>query len=476
MFKEGMPPLDELDQYRDTLPPPPPEGREGGEEKESPFESMGDSISVVRIKKEMGLEKEGGFDINGDKKLLAPDGSYGAVIDGIGPSKVADAMSGIVQSEISKALGSEGPILNKSAEEAKSSTIQALEAANTGIQKEKDRALKLLKYGNEVVRPGGGASVSMINFCENGKKAVIGQIGDSEILRVRDGNIERITPKDSAEDFLERGGYIDGNGNINIKKLEERQEQLDKSRDDPDELRNINNFLFEAKLKLDKKTRNLKLEREQRKKEEELKRKKEKKQEMIDRLESGKGPIVLEKAATYTKLKDVLIFKDEEKPLILQDEKDRQQLITELSFVKARKGISEDNYQRNLNRIKKAELREGREESETAQDVNLSVREFRGIVTKALNGSESPKYQVFDTDVEEGDEFILLTKGVDLPKEKILSLSESAGNARELSKSLVGESRMQMLDEDNKEALFTDATAVVIKSKKAEEQPEAVAA
>jgi hypothetical protein len=70
----------------------------------------------------------------------------------------------------------------------------------------------------------------------------------------------------------------------------------------------------------------------------------------------------------------------------------------------------------------------------------------------------------------------LLTKGVDLPEDRILELSKSSSSTNELSQSLVSESRKQMLDIDNREALFTDATAVVIKSKKAEEVPMAEAA
>jgi len=451
----------ELDQYRDTLPPPPPPEKKEGKE-DSPFEAQGESVSVIQIKKEMGLETKMP-DLNGDKQILSSDGSYGAVIDGIGPSGVADLISESAQSEISKTMEAAGPIINKSEGEARALTAQAPETANAGI--------KNTKY--EAGTVGGGASLSMINFCENGKKAVIGQIGDTEILRVRDGNIERITPKNSAVDFLEKGGYVNEDQTIQLDTLDTKLAKLEQSGENPEEGLTIKSILFEARLKVDRKKKEIKL----RKPEIEEQKRKEKKQAMIDKLKSGDEAIVPEETPE-TKLKDALLKEDQEdRPLILHNEKDRKQLIGQLAFAKARKIITRNEFAINLEKIQQAQTIEntaGKPEEAPEEEIKITTQDLRGMVTKALSGLESPDYQIFDTEVIEGDEFILLTKGVDLPEDKIMSLTKTSANPDELSKSLIGESRMQMLDIDNREALFTDATAVVIKAKKTEEAREEV--
>lgn len=80
-----------------------------------------------------------------------------------------------------------------------------------------------------------GSTASIMRFTRDGKKLIIGQIGDSRVYRLRKGKLERISPEDSLVEVAIKYGLLDSDQNVkarvNIKDIEKKIGEISKRKD-----------------------------------------------------------------------------------------------------------------------------------------------------------------------------------------------------------------------------------------------------
>jgi protein phosphatase len=203
--KETVPSFPGLREKKSVPPPLPPEAREK-KAVPPPLPPEAKKPKLEVIEKEKKFEFAGGVktttspdhpDRNEDNFFLAKRKGFGAVFDGMGGAAAGEVAS----FEASRAILEQLKDLPEdiSSHETEKKIFEAILAAN-------DRIKKIVEAHPEY--RGMGCTASIVKLCENGRKIVIGQIGDSRIYRLREGKLERISPEDSYVEILKKYGFI----------------------------------------------------------------------------------------------------------------------------------------------------------------------------------------------------------------------------------------------------------------------------
>lgn len=190
--------------------PPPPLRKEKAIPPPLPLEARRPKLEV--IEKEKIYEFIGGAttatspehpDRNEDNFFLSKKRGFGAVFDGMGGAAAGEVAS----FEASRVILEQIKDLpeSASAQEVSKKINEAILAANNQIK-------KVVEAHPEY--QGTGCTASIAKLCENGKKIVIGQVGDSRIYRLREGKLERISPEDSYVELLKEYGFISNDQDV----------------------------------------------------------------------------------------------------------------------------------------------------------------------------------------------------------------------------------------------------------------------
>jgi protein phosphatase len=137
---------------------------------------------------------------NEDAYIMNPERGFAAVLDGMGGEKAG----GVASKEAAKVFEENLLEINEDAslDENIDGMEKAILAANEHLVTMSDADPE--KYSDM------GTTLSAIKLYEGpeGRKAIIGNVGDSRIYRIRSGKMESITEDDSVVEFLVRSGVF----------------------------------------------------------------------------------------------------------------------------------------------------------------------------------------------------------------------------------------------------------------------------
>ncbi|MCM8765052.1 MAG: protein phosphatase 2C domain-containing protein [Candidatus Omnitrophica bacterium] len=203
--EKAIPPLPPSRERKGAIPPPLPFARkEKAVPPPFPPEARKPKLEVIEMEKK--FEFAGGAttttspnhpERNEDNFFLSKKRGFGGVFDGMG----GEAAGEVASFEASRVILEQVKNLpeNISAQEASKKIQEAILAAN-------DRIRRVVEAHPEY--RGTGCTASIAKLCENGKKIVVGQVGDSRVYRLREGRLERISPEDSYVELLKKYGFI----------------------------------------------------------------------------------------------------------------------------------------------------------------------------------------------------------------------------------------------------------------------------
>lgn len=196
-----LPPLPKRAVERKAVPPPlPPEARKPKlevVETEKKFEFAG-GVSTETSPNHPGK--------NEDNFFISKKRGFGGVFDGMG----GEAAGEVASFEATRTI----------LEQIKNLPEDAL--AHDAEEKIKDALYKADQQIRKIVElhpeyKGTGCTASIVKVCENGKKVVIGQVGDSRVYRLREGKLERVSPEDSYVEVLKGYGFIENDQDVTQK-------------------------------------------------------------------------------------------------------------------------------------------------------------------------------------------------------------------------------------------------------------------
>ena len=117
---------------------------------------------------------------------------------------VADGVSSIKGGEVASNLAAMEmftlPDLSKATED------EAIEAMRAAFDRAQKAIMKEYSHHLAMGEPVPATTLSAMSLFDNNKRAIIGNIGDSSVCRVRNGKILRLTPEDSLIAFFEDAG------------------------------------------------------------------------------------------------------------------------------------------------------------------------------------------------------------------------------------------------------------------------------
>lgn len=160
---------------------------------------------------------------------------------------VFDGMGGHAGGEIASGMAAEGiPEFDEAVEKRiavaeKNGKRLTSEEEIELIREELEQFLK--RVNSEICRRGEenpdlkglGSTVSVMRFTRDGKKVVLGQMGDSRIYRLRGGRLERISPEDSLVEVAIKHGLIvsdqDVQIEVDIDRVEEKMREVSGRKD-----------------------------------------------------------------------------------------------------------------------------------------------------------------------------------------------------------------------------------------------------
>ncbi len=186
------------------------------------FFELNKSPEKERFKIEIGAESFGKHQPNEDDFRYSREDGFAAVCDGVSTAEGSAAASRIV------AEAMKGYLANIPAETSAAEMRQLVH--NAVIRTVGELSATAFGYPESEKM---ATTLSMVKFAENGKKIVIGQVGDSRVCLLRQGKLHRLSPEDSHIGTLLELGIIESDEDvtqeINVEKI---QEYFEKNKND----------------------------------------------------------------------------------------------------------------------------------------------------------------------------------------------------------------------------------------------------